>query len=122
VSKGPLIGVVDDDVSFRIALAESLRSLGYEAIEFASGDEFLAQGGEGACDCVISDIHMPGISGFDLKRMLVARGVNLPVIMITARGEKDLDAKAASSDAVCLLRKPFETDLLVGCIAKALKA
>lgn len=79
-------------------------------------------GHEGSCDCVITDIHMPGISGFDLKRLLVARGSATPVIMVTARAEPGLEVKAAASGAVCLLRKPFETDALIACLDRAARA
>ena len=115
------IAVIDDDDSFRVALVESLQSLGYDASGFVSAEQFVAGGGEGSCDCVITDIQMPGMSGFDLKKLLVARGSAIPVIMITARGGVDLEAKAAASGAVCLLRKPFETDALIDCLEKAAK-
>jgi FixJ family two-component response regulator len=115
------ISVIDDDESFRPALAEMLRSLGYCAREFASAEEFIAADGEGSSDCVITDIHMPGMSGFDLKQLLAARGSTVPLIMITARAEQGLDARAAASGAVCLLRKPFETDALIVCLEKAAK-
>jgi FixJ family two-component response regulator len=64
---------------------------------------------------------MPGISGFDLKRLLIARGFAVPVIMITARAEPELEATAAGCGAVGLLRKPFETDTLKGVLKAALK-
>ena len=80
-----LIAVIDDDEPCRIAIQEALSVLGYCARGFASGDEFLATGDEGSYDCVITDIHMPGISGIDLKKLLVARGFAVPVITITAR-------------------------------------
>jgi FixJ family two-component response regulator len=121
VPREPLVAVIDDDDSFRMALAESLCSLGYGAREFASAEDFIAGDGEGSCDCVVTDIHMPGMSGLDLKRLLVSRGSKMPVIMITAHPEPDLEAKAASSGAVCLLRKPFEADALINCLERALK-
>lgn len=121
MSRKALISVIDDDESFRLALVESLSSLGYRARGFASAEEFIAEDLEGSCDCVITDIHMPGISGFDLKRLLAARGSTVPVIMITARGEQGLEAKAAASGVVCLLRKPFETDALIDCLERAAK-
>lgn len=121
MSREILISVIDDDVSFRTALVESLRSLGYGARGFASAEEFIAGDGEGSGDCIITDIHMPGMSGFDLKRLLAARGSTMPVIMITARAEQGLEAKAAASGAVCLLRKPFETDALIDCLERAAK-
>jgi FixJ family two-component response regulator len=121
VSRELLISVVDDDDSFRTALIELLRSLGYGVRGFASAEEFIAGDGEAWCDCIITDIQMPGMSGFDLKRLLAARGSEKPVMMITARVETSLDAKVAASGAVCLLRKPFEMDTLLDCLKRALK-
>ena len=117
-----LVAVIDDDESFRMALVELLYSLGYSAREFASAEEFIAGDGEdGEYDCVITDIHMPGMSGFDLRRLLADRGSTMPVIMITARAEQGLEAKAVASGAVCLLRKPFETAALIDCLERAKK-
>jgi FixJ family two-component response regulator len=121
VSREPLIAVIDDDEPFRTALVESLCSLGYRARGFASAEEFLAASGESTCDCVITDVHMPGLSGLDFQRLLVTRDWRVPVIMITAREEPGLEAKAAASGAVCLLRKPFGADALIGCLEKALE-
>ena len=118
MSRELLIAVIDDDERFRMALVDSLGSLGYGAREFASGEDFLAA--EAACDCVITDIHMPGLSGLDLKRLLAARGSKVPVIMITARSEPGLDATAAAVGAICLLRKPFESKALIRCLERAL--
>jgi FixJ family two-component response regulator len=119
--ESPPIAVIDDDEPFRTALVESLCSLGYRARGFASAEEFLAASEGSSCDCVITDIHMPGMSGFDLKRLLLARDWRVPVIMITARGEPGLEARAAASGAICLLRKPFGADDLMGCLKKALE-
>jgi FixJ family two-component response regulator len=65
---------------------------------------------------------MPGMSGLDLKRLLTNLGSAVPVIMITARTEPDLEARAAASGAVCLLRKPFEIEALLKCLKTALNA
>jgi FixJ family two-component response regulator len=64
---------------------------------------------------------MPGMSGLDLKRHLAARGSKVPVIMITARVEDGLEARVAASGAACLLKKPFESDDLIGWLNKILK-
>jgi FixJ family two-component response regulator len=64
--KRALNRVIDDDESFRIAHVESLCSLGYDAQGFASAEEFIASDGEELRDCVITDIHIPDMSGFDL--------------------------------------------------------
>jgi len=121
VSRELSIAVVDDDDSFRIALVESLCSQGYGARGFASAEEFFAGDGEQSSDCVITDIHMPGMSGLDLKRELMGRGSKVPVIMITARVEPSLEADAAGIGAICLLRKPFKTKDLIHCLGRALK-
>ena len=120
MSKEPLVAVIDDDEPFRTALVESLVSLGYEARSFSSAEDFFARAEAIAWACVITDIHMSGMSGFDVKRLLTARAPKVPVIMITARGDPGLEAKAAAVGAVCLLRKPFESSALVDCLNKAL--
>jgi FixJ family two-component response regulator len=116
-----LIAVIDDDYSFRTALVESLGSLGYGARGFASAEEFEGVNAEGACDCIITDIQMPGMSGIDLAQLIRARGSAVPVIMITARPEPGLEARAKASGAICLLRKPFDSTALIGCLERALK-
>jgi FixJ family two-component response regulator len=116
-----LIAVIDDDESFRVALVDSLSSLGYGARGFASAEEFIAGDGTETYDCVITDIHMPGMSGFDLTRRLSVHPSSVPVIMITADAEPGLEARAAAIGAVCLLRKPFEADALTYCLERALK-
>src|SRR5262245_43475129 len=121
VSREPLIAVIDDDESLRQALVEALSSLGYGARGFASAEDFLAGDGTEPYDCVITDIHMPGMSGFDLKRRLLAYDSALPVIMTTADAEPALAATAAAIGAVCLLRKPFEADAMTDCLERALK-
>jgi FixJ family two-component response regulator len=121
VSNQSLIAVIDDDESFRTALIDSLRSLGYGVRGFVSAEQFVAEGGEKSCKCVITDVHMPGMSGLDLKKLLTIHNSKVPVILITAHSEPGLEAEAAASDAVCLLRKPFETNALIACLEEALK-
>ena len=115
------ISVIDDDESFRLALIGSLRSLGYRARGFMSAEAFLSGDGRGTSDCVITDLHMPGMGGLGLIRQLTAQASTLPVIMVTGHPEPGLEAKVKAGGAVCLLRKPFETDALIGCLEEALK-
>lgn len=120
MSKEAFVAVIDDDEGFRTALVDSLSSLGYGARGFASANEFFTGNGDRSFNCVITDIHMPGMSGFDLKRLLVSRESKVPVIMITAGVEPGLEEKAAAVGAICLLRKPFESSTLIACLDKAL--
>jgi FixJ family two-component response regulator len=121
VSKEPLIAVIDDDDSLRAALTEALESLGYDAVGFGSAEEFFATSQTTLPDCLVADIHLPGMSGLELKRHLDLLGSQVPVVMITARMELQLQAAAIASGAVSLLRKPFETGALVACLRDALK-
>ena len=115
------IAVIDDDQSFRVALVESLSSLGYRADGYASADDYIGLIGAKSFDCVVTDIHMPGMSGLDLMKRLAAGGSTTPVVLITARSDTNLEAKAAAAGAACLLRKPFEINELIECIEGAVK-
>jgi FixJ family two-component response regulator len=121
VSKELPIAVIDDDESFRAALLELLCSLGHVVRGFSSAEDFVAAGGVNSYNCIITDIQMSGMTGIELKRLLTARDCRVPVIMVTARTEPGLEAKAVASGALCLLRKPFETNALIGYLDSALR-
>jgi FixJ family two-component response regulator len=121
VSSEILIAVIDDDESFRLALVDSLGSLGYGARGFVSAEEFIAFEADASCNCVITDIHMPGMSGLHLAGLLTARRPGFPVVMVTARSDLGIDAQATASGATCLLRKPFKSDALIDCLKRALR-
>ena len=121
VTAGPLISVIDDDNSMRSAVLALVRSAGYEARSFASAEDFLDSADAQGSACVITDIQMPGMDGIELKQHLMASRNAVPVIMITARHEADLEEKALASGAAFFLRKPFDADLLIECIESSLK-
>jgi FixJ family two-component response regulator len=122
VSTDIAIAVIDDDESFRVALVESLLSLGYESSGYASAEDFVGDTGNSSFGCIVTDIHMPGMSGLDLIKKLAAQGWTVPAVLITARSDTNLEAKAAAAGASCLLRKPFEMQDLIDCIEGAVKA
>ncbi len=122
MSAGYLISIVDDDTSMREALVGLVRSLGYDGRGFASAKDFLASDDLELFACAITDIQMPGMNGFELKRELDLRHGALPVIMITARADPDLEDRAISSGATCFLRKPFEAETLLNCLEGILGA
>ena len=113
------IAIIDDDEPFRTALLESVSSLGYWADGFASGEDFMRQPVRGIYDVIVTDIHMPGISGLELMEQLAALGSPTPVVLITARSESALPARARAAGAICLLTKPFELEELVKCLETA---
>lgn len=119
---GPLISIIDDDDSLRRALVRLLGSLGYDARGFGSAEEFAESGAISSSACVITDIQMPGMSGIELKQLLVQRRCPVPVIMITARHEPGLKEKAYAVGAACFLRKPFAATALIDCVERTLKS
>jgi FixJ family two-component response regulator len=110
------IAVIDDDEPFRTALIESLASLGYRSDGYPAAEEYISAMPDKAYHCVIADIHMPGMSGLDLAKRLSAEGTTIVIVLITARGDIDLEVRAAAVGATCLLRKPFEINDLIACI------
>jgi FixJ family two-component response regulator len=104
------------------AVVALVRSAGYEAHGFTSAEAFLGSGSVQNFACIITDIQMPGMGGIELKQHLAARQLPVPVIMITARSDPGLEEKALSNGAVRFLRKPFEADVLIGCLERALKS
>src|SRR5262249_23610126 len=108
----PSIAVVDDDESVRESLPDLLRELGYDARAFASAEEFLHSGYLEKTDCLILDIAMPGVSGPELQRELTRRGEKVPIVFITAQGDKSVRAALRRNGAVEVLFKPYsEQDL-----------
>jgi len=117
---GALIAVVDDDESLRDALDGLLRATGYRARTFASGSDFLASDGPGQARCLISDIQMPGMCGVELLTQLHARGIDIPVIFISAHPGQRSRITPDMAGVVTCLPKPFEAQHLLDCIASAL--
>ena len=120
MSKEPLIAIIDDDASFRASLVDLLSSIAYRAEAFACAEDFIAAT-TNPYDCVVSDVHMPGMSGIDLQQLLASRAYPVPVIMVTGRTEPGLEQRVVSSGAVCLLKKPFDADVLIDCLERVLK-
>jgi FixJ family two-component response regulator len=110
---GALVSVVDDDESVRESLPDLLKEFGFAPRAFSSAAEFLSSGYAHRTECLILDIAMPNMSGFDLQRELQLRGHKIPIIFITAQTDGALRARAIEQGAVSVLLKPFnETDLL----------
>lgn len=115
------ISIIEDDDSLRNALVGLMRSLGHGASSFDSAESFLSSDARSKADCIITDIQMPGLSGIDLIRRLRSGGHLVPVIAITARTEVGLEDAALAGGALCLLRKPFDMDMLVAQLEQALR-
>jgi len=117
-----LVAVVDDDISVRRSLDRLIRTVSLDVSVFASAEEFLASDHRRKVDCLILDVCLPGMSGVELHRHLLASRCNVPVIFITGNGFDDAVRSESSSDwSVAYFRKPFCGDELLEAVHTALK-
>ena len=116
----PLISVVDDDDAVRKSLQRLIRSLGFTVAEFASAEEFLNSDDLSTSRCLILDVRMPGMDGLELQRRLMSTHHGMPIIFITAHGDKASRAEALKQGAVDYLYKPFSDQALLNAIEAAL--
>ena len=117
-----LVAVVDDDESVRESLPDLLRELGFAARGFASAAEFLAADVLEETRCLILDIAMPDMSGPELQRELVSRGIAFPVIFITAQNGQSVRSALLARGAVECLFKPFSEADLQSALATAFRS
>jgi FixJ family two-component response regulator len=116
----PLISVIDDDASFRIATESLLRAHGYTVNTFASAAEFLRSPQIDETCCVIADVQMPAMSGIELQTLLRKQGRSVPFIFITAFPEEPVRVRALGDGAIGFLAKPFDSLTLIKCVEAAL--
>ncbi len=122
MSETALISIVDDDESMREAIQSLLRSVGFRAKTFASGEQFLQSDQIENTACLILDVRMPGMSGLDLQRRLMATECRIPIVFVTAHGEEEARSRALQEGAVDFLLKPFSEEALLNAIQAALHA
>lgn len=121
LSSAPVVSIVDDDESVRLATAKLVRLHGFVAHAFASAEEFLRSPRVSDTSCLITDIRMPGMSGVELQCHLIAQGKRIPVIFVTAFSEESSHARVLACGAAGFLTKPFDGRTLINCLYEALK-
>ena len=121
MSKPAVISIIDDDLMVRESTADLIISLGYQALTFDSGEQFLASGCLKDTACIITDLHMPGLNGLDLQNRLLAEGHRTPIIFITAYPKEAARSRALTAGAVAFLSKPFEESALISSLETALE-
>jgi FixJ family two-component response regulator len=114
------ISIVDDDESVREGMVSLMKSHGYYARSFDSAENFLNSTFRRKTDCLITDMHMPGMTGLELIAAMSADNNSVPSILISARFDEVVRARARQIGAFCYLRKPFSEDELLSCIKTAL--
>jgi FixJ family two-component response regulator len=120
VSDMPLIAVVDDDADVRVALTRLVSSAGFAVEAFASGAEFLRSIQDHEPDCVVLDLHMPEMSGFDVQGALVSGRAAVPVVVITGHDTPESRARAVQLGAKVYLCKPINDEALLAAIGTAI--
>lgn len=114
-----VVAVVDDEASVRKALARLLAASDLEAETFASGQEFLHWLAGHHVDCLVLDLHMPGLNGLEVQRQLARAGVRLPIVIITAYDDPEWREKCLAEGAAAYLLKPLDGTVFLNGIAQA---
>ena len=115
------ITIIDDDEFVREAVERLIRSLGYDAETFASAEDYLSQSHVANTQCLITDVHMSGLTGVELQTHLIAAGYRIPIIFMSGYSEDAVRATAIRNGAVGFLNKPIRVADLIECLNKALK-
>lgn len=117
----PTVYIVDDDPDMRDSLRWLLKTVGLRSVTFSSAGEFLQRfSGEGPA-CLVLDVRMPGTSGLDLFAEMNARGLRMPVLFITAYADVPMAVRAMKSGAVEFLEKPFNGQVLLEKVQRAVE-
>jgi FixJ family two-component response regulator len=116
----PLIAIVDDEESVRRALQRLMLSAGFDVHSFATGADFLDSLRDKAPDCVVLDLHMPRVSGFDVQLRLAAEQRHIPIVAITGHDTPESKARAIAAGAAAYLRKPVDDQVLLEAVANAI--
>jgi FixJ family two-component response regulator len=115
----PLISIVDDDPSICRALRRLVQSAGYAAETFQSAPAFLDSFSLGRTACLVLDIHLDGMSGFELQERLAADRAGIPIVFITAHHDAPTRERVDRAGVVAYLRKPFDERVLLDAIGRA---
>ena len=121
MGKRSLVSVVDDDESVRESLPDLLRELGFSAEAFSSAEAFLASDFVSETSCLLLDVAMPGMSGPELQQELIGRQQEIPIVFITANGDKTVRPRLLAQGAVECLFKPFSEAALLDALNAALR-
>jgi len=115
-----LVSIVDDNQPFRESLRKLVMLFGYTVESFPSAADFLASRLVPETDCLVTDVHMPGMTGVELHRHLVDTGHAIPTILVTAYADDQVRARALKDGVVCYLQKPVDEQHLNRCLNAAL--
>jgi FixJ family two-component response regulator len=116
----PNIVVVDDDLEMNQAIRRLLSAAGFCAVAFNSAEACLEASSKTSAGCLVLDVHLHGLSGFELYRRLLQKGFEVPVIFISAYDDPDSRAQAQDAGAIAYFTKPFPGKNLLAAVEKAI--
>lgn len=116
----PSIAIVDDDADVRGSLDSLLRSAMMTPLCFASAEELLQSGIEAELACIVTDLHMPGMTGLELQAEIGRRGWHVPLILVTAHPTDVVREQAEKGGAVAFLTKPVDPEGLLEAIERSI--
>jgi FixJ family two-component response regulator len=119
-SADTIVLVVDDDLVVCDQITNLLHTVGLQSKAYASASEFLKSDLPNQASCLISDVRMPGLSGFDLHAHLVKQRINIPIIFVSGYADIPMSVKAMKAGAVEFLTKPFRDEDLLDAVRAAL--
>jgi len=114
-----LVAIVDDEEPIRRALRRLLLAAGLDAVTFASGDELLASIGDHHPDCIVLDVHLPGMNGLEVNERLAEVAPEIPTIIVTGHDEPSTQERALAGKAFAFLLKPIDEKRLLDTITAA---
>ncbi|NYT34087.1 response regulator transcription factor [Rhizobium sp. WYCCWR 11128] len=117
---GPIVHIVDDDKSFRIAVGRLLEASGFRVISYESGDDILTRLTGSEPGCILLDLQMPGLSGSELQGRLAQKAPLLPIVFLTGQAEIEDSVRAMKAGAEDFLEKHASNKALLGAIERAL--
>jgi two-component system response regulator FixJ len=117
----PLIHLIDDDLAVRTSLSLLIGTVGLRVQDWSDPQAFLADFDRNAIGAIVLDVRMPGISGLSVLDMLVAQGVDQPVIMLTGHGTVEMCRRAFKAGAAEFLEKPVDDEALLEALQNAVR-
>jgi len=117
----PIVFVVDDDQSMRVALSNLFRSMEFNVRVFGSAAELLASKLPDITSCLVLDIRLPGVNGLEFQDALAKADIHIPIVFMTGHGDIPMSVKAMKAGAIDFLTKPFRDQDMLDAVTRALE-
>lgn len=120
MSSSPTVFVVDDDPSIRKTICALVESIGVATEAYGTASEFLSAYNPERPGCLVLDVHLPGLSGLGLAKLLKEKAIAVPIVMISGDTDASIAEHAVKAGAFRFLEKPFKPEVLLNCIGEVL--